>query len=113
MNIDLHGKFQALLTNYGRHALFLLVAVLLVHDIFGTHGFLVMHHKQQDIQIVKTELDRLNKENIVLEQDRQDLKTDPQTIERIAREELKESKPGEVIIRMPAPEPAPSTPLRP
>ena len=62
-----------------------------------------MRRKQQEIQKVKAELDRLNKENSGFEQDVKDLKTDPQTIERIAREELNQSRPGEVIIRLPAP----------
>jgi cell division protein FtsB len=102
MNIEFQEKFQSLLSHYGRHVLVIFVVVLFVHDIFGTHGYLVMRRKQQEIQKVKSELDRLNKENTGYEQDVKDLKTDPQTIERIAREELNQSKPGEVIIRLPA-----------
>lgn len=102
MNIDLQGKFRSLLTHYGRHVLVVFVAVLLVHDVFGTHGFLAMRRKQQEIQKVKTDLDRLNKENAALEQDVKSLKTDPQTIEKIAREEFGQSRPGEIIIKLPA-----------
>ncbi len=113
MNIDLQGKFQSLLTNYGRHLLVVFVAVLLVHDVFGTHGFIAMHRKQQEIQKVKTGLDRLNKENSSLEQDVKNLKTDPQTIEKIAREEFGQSRPGEVIIKLPAQTPTESAAVKP
>jgi len=108
MNIDLQGKLRAVVRQYGRQMLFLFVVVLLVHDVFGTHGFLAMHRKQQEIQKVNAELDRLNKENATLEMDVKDLKTDPQTIRKIAREELGLARPGEVIIKLPvtvSPEP--------
>jgi cell division protein FtsB len=89
---------------YGRHVLAIFVVVLMVHDVFGTHGFLAMRRKQQEMRKVSNVLDRLNKENALLEQDVQDLKSDPQTIRKIAREELGLAQPGEVIIRLPAPE---------
>lgn len=98
---------------YGRHLLVIFVVVLLVHDIFGQHGYLVMRRKQQEIRKVNAELDRLNKENAALEQNVKDLKTDPQTIRKIAREELGLAKPGEIIIKLPAqppPEPVPAKP---
>jgi cell division protein FtsL len=88
---------------YGCHLLVTFVVVLLIHDVFGTHGFLAMRRKQQEIHKVSTALDRLNKENALLEQDVQDLKSDPQTIRKIAREELGLAQPGEIIIKLPAP----------
>jgi cell division protein FtsL len=96
---------RKLLHQYGRHLLAVFFVFLLVHDVFGTHGFLAMHHKQQEIQKVSTELGRLNKENAALQQEITDLHTDPQTIRKIAREELGLAKPGEVIIKLPAPAP--------
>jgi cell division protein FtsL len=108
MKINWEEKFGNILNAYGRHLLVIFVVVLLVHDVFGTHGFLAMHRKQQEIQKVTRVLDRLNKENAELEKDVQDLKTDPQTIRKIAREELGLAQPGEIIIKLPAPEqPAP------
>jgi cell division protein FtsL len=106
MNIDFQEKLIGLAQRYGRHLLLVFVAVLLVHDVFGTHGYLAMRRKQQEIQKVKTELNRLDKENNTLQQDVKDLKSDPQTIERIAREELGQARPGEVIIKLPPPAPA-------
>ncbi len=105
MKSNWEDKSRSFLHHYGRHLLAFLVVVLLVHDVFGTHGFLAMQHKRQEIQKVKGQLDFLNKENAMLEQERTDLKTDPQTIERIARDEMGMGKTGEVIIKLPAPPP--------
>jgi cell division protein FtsB len=113
MNIDLQGKFQSLLANYGRHVLVVFVAVLLVHDVFGTHGFLAMQRKQQEIQKVKSKLDQLNKENAGLEQDVRNLKTDAQTIEKTAREEFGLSRRGEIIIKLPAQTPMETAAVKP
>jgi cell division protein FtsL len=88
----------------GRHArglLCLTVMVLLVHDVFGTHGFLAMRRTAAEIRKVQAELDRLNKENVQLEQQVKDLKTDPHLIEKIAREDLILARPGEIIIKIP------------
>jgi cell division protein FtsL len=102
MTVQAKEKWKGLAQHYGRHLLAVFVAILLVHDVFGTHGFLAMHRKQQEIQKVKAELERLNTENSALEGEVKDLKTDPQTIEKIAREELGQARPGEVIIKLPA-----------
>jgi cell division protein FtsL len=77
------------------------VLLLLVHDIFGKHGFLAMRHTQKEIEKVKQNLDRLDKENTQLEQEVKDLKSDPHLIEKIAREDLVLAKPGEIIIKIP------------
>ena len=110
MKINWEEQSRKLLHQYGRHLLVIFVVFLLVHDVFGTHGFLAMHRKRQEIQKVNAELERLNKENTALQQDITDLKTDPQTIRKIAREELGLAKPGEVIIKLPAP-PPPDSPV--
>jgi cell division protein FtsB len=92
---------QPLLRQYGPVLLGLLVLVLVVHDIFGTHGYLAMRRTQQEIKKVTNDLDQLNKENLELEQEVRELKTDPHKIEKIARDELGLARPGEVIIKIP------------
>ena len=86
---------------YGRGLLGIAVVVLVVHDIFGTHGFLVMRRTQSEIQKVQSDLDSLNKENVDLEEQVKDLKTDPRLIEKIAREDLVLARPGEIIVKIP------------
>lgn len=90
-----------LLREHARGLLGLLVVVLVVHDIFGPHGFLAMRRTQDEMHRVKASLERLNKENAQLEQEVKDLKTDPKLIEKIARDDLGLAKPGEIIIKIP------------
>ena len=98
--------FPGFLEQHSRSILGLFVVVLVVHDVFGQHGFIAMRRTQNEIEKVKKEIDRLNSENIELGQQVKALKTDPRLIEKIAREELQHAKPGEIIIRIP---PSPPT----
>ena len=95
-------KLRSLMRQYGRGLLGLLVLVMIVHDVFGTHGFLAMRRTQNEIKKVKADLDALSKENAVLEQEVKDLNSDPRLIEKIARDDLGLVRPGEIIIRIPA-----------
>lgn len=98
---SLEERIRVLLQQYGRTMLGLLVAVMIVHDVFGTHGFLAMRRTQSEIRKVQADLDKLSKENEALEQEVKDLKSDPKMIEKIARDDLGLARPGEVIIRIP------------
>lgn len=99
--VNASEKIRSLLRQYGRILLGLLVLVLVVHDIFGTHGYLAMRRTQREIRKVQAGLDQLNKENFQLQQEVRELKTDPHKIEKIARDELGLARPGEVIIKIP------------
>jgi len=98
------------LKQHGRTVLGLFVLALVVHDIFGTHGFIAMRRTQLEIQRVRKDIDRLNSENVQLSDEVKALKTDPHAIEKIAREELQRAKQGEVIIRVPQLPPPTDTP---
>ena len=100
-DMDANEKIRPLMRHYGRALLGLLLLALVVHDIFGTHGYLAMRRTQNEIRKVNADLDQLNKENAELEQEVKELKTDPHKIEKIARDELGLAKPGEVIIKIP------------
>jgi cell division protein FtsB len=99
--VSVEEKLRSLMRQYGRGLLGLLVLVMIVHDVFGTHGFLAMRRTQSEIKKVKANLDQLNKENEALEQEVRDLKSDPRLIEKIARDDLGLARPGEIIIRIP------------
>jgi cell division protein FtsB len=102
------------LERYGRALLALFIVALVVHDVFGPHGFIAMRRTQNEIQRVKSDLDHLNKENLELGDQVRALKSDPRLIEKIAREDLQRAKPGEIIIRIPASQqPAPGSTARP
>jgi cell division protein FtsB len=98
-----HGeeKLGAWLRQYGSTLLGLLLLALLVHDVFGTHGYLAMRRTQHEINKVKAGIEQLNKENVQLEEEVKELKSDPHKIEKIARDELGLARPGEVIIKIP------------
>jgi cell division protein FtsL len=106
--------FPAFLEQHSRTLLGLFVLALVVHDVFGAHGFIAMRRTQNEIERVKKEIDRLNSENIQLGQQVKALKTDPRLIEKIAREELQHAKPGEIIIRIPpSQQPSQDPPAKP
>jgi len=88
-----------------RPILLLAFLALAIHDIFGTHGFLAMRRTQRQIQQLREQIGKLNDENKTLRDQVHALKTDPQAIERIAREEMGLAKPGELIFKLP-PKPA-------
>ena len=98
------------LRQYGGALLGLLLFALVVHDIFGTHGYLAMRRTQHEIKKVNADRERLNKENLRLEEEVKELKSDPRKIEKIARDELGLAKPGEVIIKIPPSEQLPQDP---
>lgn len=80
------------------------VALLLISDVFGTHGVLAMQRSQKQAADVQRKIEQLNQENAQLEAKVKALKTDPVAVEKIAREEMGLAKPGEYIFKV-APEP--------
>lgn len=75
------------------------LALLLLQDIFGTHGVLAMHRSQQQATEMQKQIDELNEENKKLEDGVKSLKSDPTAIERIARQDMGLSRPGEFVFR--------------
>jgi cell division protein FtsB len=90
-----------------------LVAVLtvwlFVHVMFGANGMVVYKEKRAENQDLQQELSRLQKENEDHLAQIKALKTDPSTIEKEAREQLRYTKRGEVVFVTPA-SPAPQAP---
>ena len=73
-------------------------ALLLLQDIFGTHGVLAMRRTQLQAKEVQQEIERLNEENRKLQNRVQRLKSDPATLEGIARDEMHLKRPGEYVF---------------
>jgi len=74
------------------------LALLLLQDIFGTHGVLAMRRTQQQADQIRREINQLDEENRKLQDRVKALKSDPATIERIARQEMHLSRPGELVF---------------
>jgi cell division protein FtsB len=101
------SRSQARPPFWRRHLLKILGLALLalgVHDVFGSHGYLAMRRSQKELEQLRGEIERLNRENNELAEHVNALRTDPQTIERIAREEMGLARPGEMIFKLPPPE---------
>ncbi|HYL45761.1 MAG TPA: septum formation initiator family protein [Candidatus Limnocylindrales bacterium] len=78
------------------------LALLILQDIFGTHGVLAMRRSQRQAAEIRAEIEKLNKENQQLEDRVKSLKTDPVAIEHILREERHLARPGEYVFPLPA-----------
>jgi cell division protein FtsB len=88
-----------------RHVLKILGLALLalgIHDVFGAHGYLAMRRSEKQVEELRGEIERLNHDNQELAAHVSALKSDPDTIEKIAREEMGLAKPGEMIFKLPA-----------
>ena len=77
------------------------LALLILQDVFGTHGVLAMRRSIKEAAQVQQEIDRLNAENQKLQDHVQSLKSDPAAIEKIAREDMGLARPGEYIFKIP------------
>jgi cell division protein FtsB len=73
------------------------------HVIFGQNGLTVYQQKRNDAQSLDSQLRTLQRENDLLKGHVGRLQSDPNAIEHQAREELHYTRPGEVIVYMPAP----------
>jgi cell division protein FtsB len=98
-------RFLQSCREFARRNLSILLGVglllLLVQDVFGTHGVLAMRRSKKEAADIQKEINRLESENCNMEQGVENLKSDPQTIERIARDEMGLAKPGEYIFKLP------------
>jgi cell division protein FtsB len=79
----------------------LLTVAMLLLAIFNDRGMLEVHARSRKLSTIETEVSRLEAENKQLNAEIQALRSDPATIEKFAREELKLVKPGEVVLVTP------------
>lgn len=84
-------------------AVALLAGWLFVHVVFGANGMVVYRQKKAEYQNLQKEITGLQKDNARYTQEIKALKSDPETIEREAREQLHYARPGEVVYVAPAP----------
>lgn len=74
---------------------------LVVHALFGARGYVALRQQRKEYERLKQEIQALREENQQLIEEIKTLKSDPEMIERIAREELKLARPGETVIALP------------
>ena len=81
-----------------------LALLLTWHVVSGKHGLSVWQQKRVEDKQLRKEIEELEQENTRLRIRVERLKSDPDAIEREARDKLHYAKPGEVIYALP-PEP--------
>jgi cell division protein FtsB len=91
-------------------AVVLLICNVAWHVIFGANGLMIYGKKRTEYRTLQSEVDRLQQENQELSKEINNLKTDPKTIEKEAREQLRYARPGEVVFTMPNRPSAPANP---
>lgn len=90
-------------------AIAVLLALLVTwHVIHGQHGLSVWEQKRSEDRALQREIQELELENAQMRQQADRLKSDPEAIEREARERLHYAKPGEVIYSLPENHQSPS-----
>ena len=79
-----------------------LALLLTWHVINGKHGLSVWQQKRVEDRQLQMEIKDLEQESARLRDHIERLKSDPEAIEREAREKLHYARPGEVIYALPA-----------
>ena len=97
---ELHWDIQTLQRN-AIYVLVLLCVALLVHEVFGQHGFLAMRRQQKEVEALQQKMQLLQEENLELEKQIKALRSDPKAIERVARERMRMARPDEIIYTLP------------
>jgi cell division protein FtsB len=75
--------------------------ILLGAALLGDQGILALSRLQAEIEALRRDVAHLEAENARLSRAIVDLRHDPSTIERLAREELGLVRPGERVLRFP------------
>ncbi len=88
-----------------------LALLLLAHVVFGANGFLAYQKKKAQSRALEQDVQKIQKENDELTQRIKALKTDPATIEKEAREQLRYARPGEIVYTYPDPAQRPAPPV--
>jgi cell division protein FtsB len=84
-----------------------LIGGVVLHAMLGANGIVVYRQKRAETQALENEVNRLQKENALFAERIKQLKSDPNAIEKEAREQLHYTRKGEVIFVAPAPAPKP------
>lgn len=79
-------------------AVSLFFLVLLISSLFGKKGLIEIYRAQKSYESLRLEIKELEAQKARLQREIDDLKRDPQAVEKKAREELGLMKPEEKVI---------------
>ncbi|MGO8933533.1 MAG: FtsB family cell division protein [Terracidiphilus sp.] len=95
------GWTQRLWRPAGTGVAVILALLVTWHVVYGKHGVSVWQQKRAEDRALQQEIKDLQRENAQMRQQIEHLNSDPDAIEREAREKLHYAKPGEVIVTLP------------
>jgi cell division protein FtsB len=93
------GRVYRLLAMAGAAALLCIVGYYVV---FSANGLMVYREKRRASQDLDRQIKALQQQNGAIQSEIKALRTDPQTIEKEARERLHYTRPGEVVYSLPS-----------
>jgi cell division protein FtsB len=79
----------------------LLTVATLLLAVFNDKGLVEVRAQANKLSVVEGEIRKVENENKQLTAEIQALRSDPNSIEKLAREELKLVKPGEIVLVTP------------
>jgi cell division protein FtsB len=91
-------------------AIGVLLCLIGYHAVFGANGFLVFQQKRIESKKLEWEIQTLKLDNARNQHEIQALKSDPQAIEKEARERLHYAREGEKIFKLPPAKPSKASP---
>jgi cell division protein FtsL len=102
---DPHFQRTGLVRNVILGLLLALIAFA-IHSIFGQHGYLASRRQRKELRTLQQHIQQLREENSRLDKENRSLRSNPDAIERVAREQMHLAKPGEKIYTLPNKPPA-------
>jgi cell division protein FtsB len=79
----------------------LLTVAMLLLAVFNDKGAIEVHAQARKLSATESEIGKIDNENKQLAEEIRALRSDPNAIEKLAREELKLVKPGEIVLVTP------------
>ena len=92
-----------------RNAIFVMALIslaMLMHEIFGQNGYLTLQHQKKQYNVLQQQIKTVSQQNQQLEQKIKALQSNPEAVEKQARNQLHLAKPGEIIYMLPGRKPA-------
>ena len=77
---------------------------MVVHEIYGEHGYLALQQERNTHETLNQQIKSLEQQNQELQKQIEQLKSDPKAIERVAREQMHLKRPGEIVLTLPEPD---------
>jgi len=85
-----------------------LLCVVGYYAVFAANGLMDYRQKRQESRELDRQIKALEQQNAGMQKEIKALKSDPETIEKDARERLRYARPGEVVYTVSGPSVAPA-----